>query len=170
MKILEEIKKEHYEVENYFLLMENDEEKAPEIFKEMAIFLLSHHESEEAVVFPELSRKKEVAELKKNIIAEHDEIRRCVQLVLETPDADKMWAPRCHVLKDLVLHHMEEEEGEVFKTMREELSEKELDSMYTAFEKHFKDVKNDVTKRVNDSYVLHKDDVIPGMNKNSMNK
>ena len=71
MKIQDEIKKEHDEIRNYMLQMDNEEEKAPEIFQDLVTFVLAHHESEEQVVFDALSNKKDVKEVKNNLKAEH---------------------------------------------------------------------------------------------------
>lgn len=161
MKILEEIKKEHDEVREYFLQMENDEEKAPEIFKELATFVLCHHDSEEKVVFSELSRKKDVQKTKNHLIAEHDSVRRTIQIILDTPDDDKMWEPHVHVLKDILAHHVDEEEEELFEILRDEKDEKELTALYKAFEDHFAKVKPDMKKNVEDKKVYHKEDCIP---------
>ena len=161
MNILEEIKKEHDEVREYFLQMENDEEKAPEIFKELATFVLSHHDSEEKVVFTELSKKKDVLKTKYHLIAEHDSIRRTIQIILDTPEDDKMWEPHVHVAKDLLTHHVEEEEEELFEILRKEKSDKELTALYKAFEDHFAKVKPAMKKQVEDKKVYHKEDCIP---------
>ena len=59
MKILEEIKKEHDEVRDLMLKLENDEKKAAGIFNEMAVTILAHHEAEEHVVFVKLPDEKE---------------------------------------------------------------------------------------------------------------
>lgn len=161
MKILEEIKNEHDQVREFFLQMENDEEKAPEIFKELATFVLAHHDSEEKTVFTELSKKKDVQKTKNHLIAEHASIRRAIQIILDTPDDDKMWEPNVHVAKDIIAHHVDEEEEELFEILRKEKSEKELAEIYKAFEAHFNKVKPDMKKNVKDKKVYHPEDCIP---------
>lgn len=160
MKLIEEIKKEHDQVKDLFLAMENEEEKAPSIFKELAVMLLCHHEAEEHVVFEELSRKKDTLELKKNLIAEHEALRGAIQAVLSTPEEDKMWEARVHVLKDLCSHHMEEEEGEGFKIFREEFEEKEQNKLTAEFEKYYKSIESDMKKKVADKYVQGEEDIL----------
>ena len=161
MKLLEEIKNEHDQIRDYFLQMENNEEKAPEIFKELATFVLSHHDSEEKVVFPELSRKKDVVKTKNHLLAEHASVRRTIQIILDTPDDDKMWEPHVHVLKDLLAHHVEEEEEELFEVLREEKDEAELKELYKTFEDHIEKVKPTMKQNVADAKIYHKEDRIP---------
>lgn len=161
MKILEEIKKEHDEIRQYFLQMKNDEEKAPEIFKELATFVLSHHESEEHVVFKALSNKKKVKETKNNLKAEHAGIRRTMQIILDTPEDDDMWKAHNHLLKDLLTHHVEEEEGELFEIVREELDEKAQDALYKEFEAYFEEIKPEAQAKVENGYIIEEEDMMP---------
>lgn len=161
MKILEEIKQEHDEIREYFLQMENNEEEAPEIFREFATFILTHHEAEEHTVFTELSRKKDVVEVKNNLLAEHAAIRRAIQIVLDTPEEDKMWKAHVHLTKDVVLHHAEEEEHELFDILRDEKEEEELNKLYEVFEAYFEKVKPDMKKKVEEKLVIRPEDRIP---------
>lgn len=158
MKILEEIKKEHDEIKDYFLQMENEPDKAPEIFDELATFVLTHHETEEEVVFSKLSRKKDTKELKNNLIAEHQSVRVSAQAVLSTDPESDDWEARCHVFQDILTHHTEEEESELFKTLREELEEPELDALQAEFEKKFEELKPDLNKKVTDRKVMKEED------------
>lgn len=161
MKILEEIKKEHDQIREYFLQMENKEEEAPQIFKELAVFVMAHHDSEENTVFSELSRKKDVQETKHNLLAEHAAVRRTMQIILDTPDDDKMWKSHVHVAKDLLTMHLEEEEHELFEILRDEKEEAELDALYKVFTDHFKSVEPDMKKKVQDKLIIHPEDRIP---------
>ena len=161
MKILEEIKKEHDQIREYFLQMENKEEKAPEIFKELATFVLAHHDSEEKIVFSELPPEEKAQETKNNLIAEHAAIRRTIQIILDTPEDDEMWKSHVHVMKDLLTSHLEEEEHELFELLRDEKEEKELNDLYPVFEDHFKEVEPTMQKKVKDKYVIHSEDRIP---------
>lgn len=163
MKIIEEIKKEHDQIRDYFLQMENHEEKAPEIFKELATFVLSHHEAEEHTVFKALSNKKDVKEIKNNLKAEHAALRRSIQVVLDTPEDDVMWEPNVHVFKDLLSHHVEEEEKELFKALREEKEEKELADLVKAFEAYFSETEPIMQEKVKEKLVVLKEDYIPKM-------
>lgn len=161
MKIIEEIKQEHDEIREYFMKMENNEEQAPEIFKELATYVLTHHEAEEETVFSELSNKKEVKEAKNALKAEHAAGRRTIQVILDTPDDDPMWEAHVHVLKDILLHHVQEEEEKLFKHLREEKDEKEMEELYTAFENYFKEKKPEIEKKVGDKMIAKPQDHIP---------
>lgn len=158
MKIVEEIKKEHDEIRDHILKIENNEEQAAELFKELAVFTLSHHESEEHVVFPELSRKKDVKETKQNLMAEHAAARRTMQFLLALPADDEMWESHFHVVKDLIYHHVEEEENELFEILRDEKDEKEMEELYTRFEEYFEQAEPEMRKKVESGNILKPED------------
>jgi hemerythrin-like domain-containing protein len=45
------------------------------------------------------------------------------------------WTARCTVLKELLEHHIEEEEDEMFKTARKQFNKQALDEMGKEFKK-----------------------------------
>ena len=161
MKIQDEIKKEHDEIRNYMLQMDNEEEKAPEIFQDLVTFVLAHHESEEQVVFDALSNKKDVKEVKNNLKAEHAGIRRTMQIILDTPEDDDMWKAHVHLLKDLLYHHVQEEEEELFEIVRKELDEAKQEEVYKEFEKYFKQIKPDDKAKFESKYIIEEEEVLP---------
>ena len=161
MKILEEIKKEHDEVRDLMLQVENDEEKAGEIFSEMAVTILAHHEAEEEVVFEKLPDEKEAQDLKMELISEHDSLRRAIQAVLDTDPDDDYWMPRYKVMKEIFWHHIQEEEGELFEKLRDALSDKQLDKLYEPFESTEEEKKEEMKKKVDSKMVLKPEKDLP---------
>lgn len=161
MKLLEGIQKEHDEVRRLFLQIENDEERAAEYFDQLAVLVLSHHEAEEQVVVEQLPGDKESKELKLELIAEHDNVRRVMQVVLDTDPEDDHWAARCKVVKEVFAHHIEEEENELFGTLREELSEADMDKLYKKFETAEGKAKPEMQKMVKAKMILKPEHVLP---------
>ena len=161
MKILEEIKKEHDEVRDMMLQLENNEEKAAEIFNEMAVTILAHHEAEEHVVFVKLPDKKEAQDLKMELISEHDSLRKAIQAVLDTNPDEDYWMPRYKVMKEIFWHHIQEEENELFEKLREALSDKELEKLYEPFESTEDEKKKEMKKKVDSKMVLKPEKDLP---------
>ena len=161
MKILEEIKKEHDEVRDLMLQLENDEEQAAEIFSEMAATILAHHEAEEEVVFEKLPDEKEAQDLKMELISEHDSLRRAIQAVLDTDPDDDYWMPRYKVMKEIFWHHIQEEEGELFEKLRDALSDKQLEKLYEPFESTEEKKKEEMKKKVDSKMVLKPEKDLP---------
>ena len=170
MKILEEIKKEHDEVRDLMLQVENDEEKAGEIFSEMAVTILAHHEAEEEVVFEKLPDEKEAQDLKMELISEHDSLRKAIQAVLDTDPDDDYWMPRYKVMKEIFWHHIQEEEGELFEKLRDALSDKELDKLYDPFESTEEKKKEEMKKKVESKMVLKPEKDLPNADVEGMDK
>ncbi|HET7646769.1 MAG TPA: hemerythrin domain-containing protein, partial [Candidatus Limnocylindria bacterium] len=49
---------------------------------------------------------------------------------LESTDvSDEQWAPKFKVMKENIEHHIEEEEGDMFKTARQVFSDEELEEL-----------------------------------------
>ena len=170
MKILEEIKKEHDEVRDLMLQVENDEEKAGEIFSEMAVTILAHHEAEEEVVFEKLPDEKEAQDLKMELISEHDSLRRAIQAVLDTDPDDDYWMPRYKVMKEIFWHHIQEEEGELFEKLRDALSDKQLEKLYEPFESTEEKKKEEMKKKVESKMVLKPEKDLPNTDVEGMDK
>ena len=159
--ILEEIKKEHDEVRDMMLQLENEEDKAEEIFSEMAVTILAHHEAEEEVVFEKLPDEKEAQDLKMELISEHDSLRRAIQAVLDTDPDDDYWMPRYKVMKEIFWHHIQEEEGELFEKLRDALSDKQLEKLYEPFESAEEKKKEEMKKKVESKMVLKPEKDLP---------
>lgn len=170
MKILEEIKKEHDEVRDMMLQLENDEKKADEIFSEMAVTILAHHEAEEEVVFEKLPDEKEAQDLKMELISEHDSLRRSIQAVLDTDPDDDYWMPRYKVMKEIFWHHIQEEEGELFEKLRDALSDKQLEKLYEPFESTEEKKKEEMKKKVDSKMVLKPEKDLPNTDVEGMDK
>lgn len=154
MKMLERIQREHDDVRALFLTIDNNEERQGSIFSDLAVEILAHHEAEEEVVFSKLPASDDAEALKLELIAEHDTIRRQIQVVLDTDSEDDNWKARYSVLKELFSHHMEEEENELFDVLREDVSPQVIGSMPRSFETARTKHKADAEQMVKDRMVL----------------
>ncbi len=161
MKVLEEIKKEHDEVRDLILQIENHEEQAEELFKEMVLAVLGHHDAEEQVVFEKLPEEKDAQELKLELIAEHASLRRGMQVVLDTEPEDENWKARFKVVKEVFNHHIHEEEKELFEKLRGEYEESELEAMYEAFETAEEEAKKEVEMMLEENMILRSEHILP---------
>jgi hemerythrin-like domain-containing protein len=89
----------------------------------------SHEEIEEKVFYPALKEHPKA----KDIVLEGYEEHHVVDLLIEEleamPPKDERWQAKLKVLKENVEHHIEEEEGEMFKTARKVFEREELDAL-----------------------------------------
>jgi hemerythrin superfamily protein len=104
--------------------------KRTSLLKEIAKELRAHAQIEEEIFYPAIRDAAETKEHEKQIAEAFEEHRAVEELVL--PDLERTdpgtveFGGRAKVLKELVLHHAEEEEKELFKTARQLFSKDEL--------------------------------------------
>lgn len=145
MNVLDEIKKEHKEFKNLITQVENAEgEPKNELFKELYAKIKGHHEAEEHVVFPDVKEKsdEEGKEIVREMIEEHSLISYQFSLLQRTAIDNETWDAKFSVLKEVLTHHLDEEEKEFFKQAKKVLKENELVEKYDAFEKTEEEYEN----------------------------
>ena len=100
-----------------------------ELFATIKGELTIHEIIEEEIFYPELKAHPKA----KDIVLEGYEEHHVVDLVMkeleETPVDDESWGAKAKVMKENVEHHMEEEEGEMFKQARSVFDRAELDDL-----------------------------------------
>jgi hemerythrin superfamily protein len=103
---------------------EENFDDALEAFHVMKRKLSAHAKAEEQVVYPVWKKlSDELADLMGEANEEHQLVHDKLA-ELSTLDAkDPTWKAKFTVLKDLVEHHVEEEEGEIFTAARDELDD-----------------------------------------------
>jgi hypothetical protein len=100
-----------------------------ELFATIKGELMIHEVIEEEIFYPELKAHPKA----KDIVLEGYEEHHVVDLVMseleEVPVDDESWGAKAMVMKENVEHHMEEEEGEMFRTARSVFDKGELDDL-----------------------------------------
>ena len=133
MDVLTLLKEDHDRVKR--LLEEGDsttergEKTRTEIFARLKTMLTAHEAMEEEVLYPALKAHPKAEELTLEAYEEH----HVVDLILEeleiTPVSDEQWGAKFTVAKENIEHHIEEEEGEMFKLIRQLFSAQEREQM-----------------------------------------
>ena len=131
MKATDMLKKQHREVESLFrdALNTEDADKRAELAEEIAVRLSLHAAIEEEIFYPAF---REVVGTKKGeelTLEAYEEHRVVKMLVAELPDLEpdaENFEARITVLKELVEHHVEEEEGEMFPAAEKKLGKDRL--------------------------------------------
>ena len=81
--------------------------------------LMAHEEMEEQVFYPALRAKATANEIVLEGYEEHHVIDMILDELLDLPEESEQWKAKLKVLKENIEHHIEEEEGEMFKIARQ---------------------------------------------------
>lgn len=100
-----------------------------ELFTQLKTELDIHAEIEEKILYPVLEKADETHDISLEAYEEHRIVKQLLtELAAEPKDAEE-WTAKFTVLKENVEHHVEEEEGEMFKKARKVLSQEEIDEL-----------------------------------------
>jgi iron-sulfur cluster repair protein YtfE (RIC family) len=135
MNAFELLKKDHEKVsgilEKLDKTTENGVKTREELFKQLKTELDIHSQIEEQMLYPVLKEAKETEEITLEAIEEHNVVKQLLAELEELPKDDETWGAKLTVLKENVEHHVEEEEGEMFKDARKVLSSEQLEELGT---------------------------------------
>ncbi|MBS4538622.1 hemerythrin domain-containing protein [Clostridium sp. D2Q-11] len=138
MNILEEIKKEHDQYRDLLEELADTDRRhtneRKEKFEELRREVKAHHEAEEHTLFERLQKEEEAKFEVLESIEEHHVLEDLLKKIEDTAEDDETWGPKLQVLKEILEHHMDEEEDEVFEKSKDLLSDDELESLREDFE------------------------------------
>ena len=90
-----------------------------------------HELIEEKVLYPVLKSHAEARDIVLEGYQEHHVADIVLKELQRMPPSDERWGAKLKVLKENIEHHIEEEEGEMFKTARAVLSRNQLQELGT---------------------------------------
>ncbi len=137
MDVLKEIKKEHDDFREQITKIENASGKEKKkLFDELYADIKGHHEAEERVVFPDVKDRaeEEGKDTVREMIEEHSLAAYQFSVVEKTGIDNETWDAKFSVLKEVLTHHLDEEEKEFFKLAKETLKKDEREEKYDPFE------------------------------------
>ncbi len=100
-----------------------------ELFSTIKGELTIHEIIEEEIFYPELKAHPKATDIVLEGYEEHHVIDLVMKELEETPVEDESWGAKAKVMKENVEHHMEEEEGEMFKQARSVFDRAELEDL-----------------------------------------
>jgi hemerythrin superfamily protein len=96
--------------------------------------LTIHENIEEEIFYPALHEHEKLKDIVLEALEEHHLVDDIVEQLKGTPFDDQHWAAKFKVTKENVEHHIEEEEGPMFKAVRQAFSTAELEELGTRME------------------------------------
>jgi hemerythrin-like domain-containing protein len=133
MDALKLLKDDHEKVKKMLTEMENTTERAvktrEESLKTLKQELELHEAIEEEIFYPALKEHAEAREIVLEAYEEHGVVDMIMAEIEQTPVDDEKWKAKFTVMKENIQHHIEEEEGEMFKNAREVFDKAALESL-----------------------------------------
>ena len=136
MTLLEALKADHDKAKDLLvdILDADDANTRKTLFGRFAAELVAHSRAEEKVLYARLMKDEEGRAEALEGTVEHEIADRLIADLKAQPDPESdEWSARCGVLQELLEHHIEEEESEMFETARELFDAAALDKMGAEF-------------------------------------
>jgi hypothetical protein len=136
MDILKELERDHKEVMKLFeKLGKKKNGQADPLFDQLRVALVAHSRAEEKVFYKPIEGDKEAHEMVLEGYEEHH-VADLILKELASKKADgERWHAKLMVLKEVVEHHVQEEEGEIFTAAEKALpldERKKIGEKFTA--------------------------------------
>lgn len=127
MDIYDYLKMDHKKVAHLFKQFEDSQSplRKHEIADMIAQELTVHADAEQQVFYAYLEKFNESKEEALHGEKEHQEIKDQITLILKATKYDAAWSKKVLKLKEMVEHHVKDEEGPMFKKAKEVISQEE---------------------------------------------
>ena len=100
-----------------------------ELFATIKGELTVHEIIEEEIFYPELKSHPKARDIVLEGYEEHGVVDTLMGELEDLPVDDETWGPKAKVMKENIEHHIEEEEGEMFRQARQVFDDAELDDL-----------------------------------------
>jgi hemerythrin-like domain-containing protein len=147
-EFLETLEKEHVEVQEILEKLKNTSGKAvkskEDLFMKLKQELIPHMKGEEKHFYPLLLKKKEGKEIGLEAMEEHHVAEMILKELDSLSKSDETWNAKISVFAEIVKHHIEEEEEEVFEKAKDLLTDDELNKIMSSFTSEKEKVKQGI--------------------------
>ncbi|HYI66119.1 MAG TPA: hemerythrin domain-containing protein [Candidatus Limnocylindrales bacterium] len=108
---------------------ERAEKTRTELFDTLKSEMLIHERIEEEIFYPALKSHPKARDIVLEGYEEHHVVDEIMGELEMTPVTDETWGAKFKVMKENIEHHIEEEEGEMFKQARQVFDTDELEQL-----------------------------------------
>jgi hemerythrin-like domain-containing protein len=138
MKATDLLKNQHRQVEELFERIEDaEEDEAGELVRELANALMAHMVIEQEIFYPALRAADEDMVLES--YEEHAVARFALRRLLKVDQESDTFEARVTTLKELIEHHVEEEEKDLLPEAEDSLGDERLEELGARMESLFKE-------------------------------
>jgi len=142
------LKKDHEEVKGILGMLKETKEselkKREEVFLKLRIELVPHMKAEESAFYPPLMAKKESREDALEGVEEHHVSEMVLKELETTQKGEDIWGAKMAVFKELVEHHIKDEESKVFKSAEKALTQDDFEKIMKQFEQEKQKIKKNM--------------------------
>lgn len=133
MDALTLLKKDHDQVKKLLKDLDDTTDRAIKtrqaLFDRLKFSLTVHEQMEEAVLYPALKEHAETKEIVLEAYEEHDVVDTILGELEQTLFDDETWHAKLTVMRENLLHHIQEEEDEMFGQVRRLFEKATLESL-----------------------------------------
>ncbi|MBW7849750.1 MAG: hemerythrin domain-containing protein [Rhodospirillales bacterium] len=131
MDIFEVLHQDHETARGLFTKIEGagGKQEREGLFQELKDELLAHSHAEERVFYSQLKGSPDARKKVEEGIHEHHEVEELLEKMASMDAGSQEWLSRVRELKEMVEHHVQEEEGEVFTKARSILPGRQVEEM-----------------------------------------
>ncbi len=108
---------------------ERAEKTRTELFEKLKEEMLIHERIEEEIFYPALKSHPKARDVVLEGYEEHHVVDEIMGELETTPVTDETWGAKFTVMKENIEHHIEEEEGDMFKKARQIFDADELEAL-----------------------------------------
>ncbi|MBC7541180.1 MAG: hemerythrin domain-containing protein [Candidatus Sericytochromatia bacterium] len=137
------LKKQHRKAEELFKKLEKGGRMTAGTLDDLATDLIAHMAIENEIFYPAVRSVQ--PDLIAEAIEEHAVAEFELKRLIATNPKDKAFAPRLKVLQELIEHHVEEEERDLFPKIEKALGGARSTELVAAMQQRFKEIKADDT-------------------------
>jgi hypothetical protein len=138
MNVFDILKEDHKKVSGIFEKLEPTTERAvktrEELFARLKTELDVHARVEEKALYPVLEQIETTRDVTLEGIEEHRVVKHLLAELDNMAKDSEQWMAKLTVLKENVEHHVEEEEGEMFKKAKAALSKEQIEDLTSRVE------------------------------------
>jgi hypothetical protein len=133
MNAMELLKQDHEKVKKLMEEIDSTTERGvktrEELFTKFKQEMTVHERIEEEIFYPRLTEQAKTKEIALEGYEEHHVVDMVMAELDDVSYDDERWGAKFTVMKENVEHHIEEEEGEMFKLARQALDSDELEEL-----------------------------------------
>jgi iron-sulfur cluster repair protein YtfE (RIC family) len=131
MNAIELLKQDHDKVEQLFQKVKGEQGDTRELFEQIRVELEVHTQIEEQIFYPYLLENgdEELQTITKEGLQEHHQAKILLREIEGLSDESDALDPKLQVLMEDITHHVQEEEGEMFPLVVEQIDGETLNEL-----------------------------------------